>query len=73
MVWPLIQNAIPVLLVEYGHNEIQMDTKFLIVKVETVFESGLHLQCPAFAAGTIVGGDFSWLIRELQVEKSLSI
>jgi hypothetical protein len=73
MVWPLVQNSFPVILVEHGHDEIQMDTKFLLVKAKTVLESGLHLQCPVSAARTKVGGDFSWLIGQLQLEKGLSI
>ena len=73
MVWPLVQDSVPVILVEHGRDEIQVDTKFLPVKAQTVFESGLHLQCPVSAARTIVGGDFSWLIGQIQLEEGLSI
>jgi len=73
MVWPLLQNSVPVVLVEYGRDEIQMDAKFLFVKAQTVFKSGLHLQCPFSAASTIVDRDFSSPIRQLQFEKGLSI
>jgi hypothetical protein len=73
MVWPLVQDSVPVILVEHCHDEVQMDTKFLLVKAKTVFESGLHLQCPVSATRTIVGRDFSWLIGQLQLEKGRSI
>jgi hypothetical protein len=73
MVWPLVQNSVPVILVEHGRDEIQLDTKFLLVKAKTVFKSGLHLERPSSAARTVVHRDFSWLIRQLQPEKGLPI